>query len=165
MKQVVLGLGSNVGDSLNYLRNAVQSLSKKLKNIKCSSVYRTKPQGYIYQDDFLNMVVVGEYRGTPNLLLDYIHSIELLNGRDRSHHIEDGPRTLDIDILLFGQQIINTPQLIVPHPAMKKRQFVLIPLLEVLPDCAEPISRIPYKDIQRQLEDQGVERQGQLEVL
>ena len=90
--------------------------------------------------------------------IERTQSIERQNGRNRAKQIAKGPRTLDIDILLFGTQTLNTPELVVPHPAMKKRQFVLIPLLEVLPDYAEPISKVPYSYFLERLENQGVEK-------
>lgn len=158
MEKIVLGLGSNVGNSLEYLRKAVVALSLFTKNVRISSVYKTKPQDYTAQDDFLNMVFTADYDGTPESLLAQTQKIERQNGRDRSKQITKGPRTLDIDILLFGERTVQTLQLTVPHPAMKKRQFVLIPLLEVLPDYAEPISKVSYRYFLDELADQGVEK-------
>ena len=158
LENIVLGFGSNVGNSLEYLRNAVKALSSFTQNVRVSSVYRTKPQDYLEQDDFLNLVFTADYDGTPHSLLERTQSIERQNGRNRAKQIAKGPRTLDIDILLFGTQTLNTSELVVPHPAMKKRQFVLIPLLEVLPDYAEPISKVPYSYFLERLENQGVEK-------
>lgn len=158
MEKIVLGLGSNVGNSLEYLRKAVAALSLFTENVRISSVYKTKPQDYTAQDDFLNMVFTADYDGTPESLLAQTQKIERQNGRDRSKQITKGPRTLDIDILLFGERTVQTLQLTVPHPAMKKRQFVLIPLLEVLPDYAEPISKVSYRYFLDELVDQGVEK-------
>lgn len=158
MEKIVLGLGSNVGNSLEYLRKAVAALSLFTENVRISSVYKTKPQDYTAQDDFLNMVFTADYDGTPESLLAQTQKIERQNGRDRSKQITKGPRTLDIDILLFGERTVQTLQLTVPHPAMKKRQFVLIPLLEVLPNYAEPISKVSYRYFLDELADQGVEK-------
>ncbi|MEL3908258.1 MAG: 2-amino-4-hydroxy-6-hydroxymethyldihydropteridine diphosphokinase [Treponemataceae bacterium] len=158
MEKIVLGLGSNVGNSMEYLRKAVKSLSQLVQNPQVSSVYKTKPQDYLAQADFLNLVFVGDYQGSPKSLLACTQKIERENGRNRFKEVAKGPRTLDIDILLFGEHIVNTQKLIIPHPAMKKRQFVLIPLLEILPDYAEPISNIPYSFFQKALEEQGVEK-------
>lgn len=158
MEKIVLGLGSNVGDSLGYLRNAVEAISKVAKNCRVSTVYKTKPQDYLKQDDFLNLVLVAEYDGEPEDLLALTQRIELENGRARQHEIKKGPRTIDIDILLFGDRQINTEHLTVPHPAMKNRQFVLIPLLEILPDCADPVTRKSYRYFLQDLEDQGVKK-------
>lgn len=156
MEKIVLGLGSNVGDSLLFLKNAVKAISRITENIRVSSVYKTKPQDYLAQADFLNMVVTADYAGTPDALFTLMQKIEKENGRDGMHKILKGPRTLDIDILLFGSRIIETENIIVPHPAMKKRQFVLIPLLEIFPESADPISKEPYAKILSTLDDQGV---------
>ena len=119
MEKIVLGLGSNVGNSLEYLRNAVKALSSFTQNVRVSSVYRTKPQDYLEQADFLNLVFTADYDGTPHSLLERTQSIEQQNGRNRAKQIVKGPRTLDIDILLFGTQTLNRSELVVPHPAMK----------------------------------------------
>ena len=107
------------------------------------------------------MAVAGEWNGTPRGLLEEIQKIENLFGRDRKSAGPKGPRTLDIDIELFGNQIIRDEDevnpLYVPHPLMNERQFVLIPLLEILPDFADPITRQPYSKILSTLSDQGVE--------
>ena len=111
---------------------------------------------YENQDDFLNMVVCGMYEGEPCELLDKIHRIEANFGRNRQNEIRNGPRTLDIDIELFGKRIINTENLVIPHKKITERQFVLLPLLEILPECAEPISGDLFKDILKKLPDQQV---------
>lgn len=158
MEQIVLGLGSNVGDRLRYLRNAVRAIMNFTGALRVSHVYMTKPQDYLQQDDFLNMVLAADYDKSPDTLLAAIQKIEKDNGRNRAHAVNKGPRTLDIDILLFGMRRIQTESLIVPHPAMTKRQFVLIPLLELLPDFADPITKTPYKKFLSELENQGVEK-------
>lgn len=158
MEKIVLGLGSNVGNSLQYLRNAVKEISKFTENLKVSSVYKTKPQDYLAQADFLNLVLVANYHDNAENLLKQTKKIEKNNGRNKTNQIEKGPRTLDIDILLFGKKIINTKNLIIPHPRIKNRQFVLIPLLEVFPNSADPITEIPYSFFQKKLENQGVKK-------
>lgn len=162
MEQIILGLGSNIGDRLAYLQNAVKSISRFTQNCKASYVYKTKPRDYFEQDDFLNIVVIADYEGSPQELLSQTQKIEVENGRDREHQILKGPRTIDIDILLFGNQVIKSENLIVPHPAIQMRQFVLIPLLELLPDSADPISKMPYRNFLEKLEDQGVEKYRKL---
>lgn len=162
MEKIILGLGSNIGDSLQYLRNAVHSLSAFTSDFKVSSVYKTKPRDYLDQSDFLNLVFTANYEGRPETLLLECQRIELENNRARNKRIIKGPRTLDIDILLFGKKLIISDTLVIPHPAMKERQFVLIPLLELLPDFAEPISNMPYKYFLEKLEDQGVEKFSKL---
>jgi 2-amino-4-hydroxy-6-hydroxymethyldihydropteridine diphosphokinase len=91
-------------------------------------------------------------------LLAFAQSVEAAFGRDRSREIPKGPRTLDIDILLFGDERINLPELAVPHPCMTERVFVLEPLLEILPDSSDPISGRTYADFRLALGEQGVMR-------
>ena len=170
MEIVVLGLGSNMplvqhGDKAlqpeEILDRACKALAAVLKNFRCSSVYKTKPRYVENQDDFYNMVVAGEWGGTPRELLQTVQQIENQFGSDRKSVGPKGPRTLDIDIELFGNQIIREEDavdpLYVPHPLMNERQFVLVPLLEILPDFADPITRQPFSKILSTLSDQGVE--------
>lgn len=108
------------------------------------------------QDKFFNTAVMGFYSGTPGELLSAIHEIEAFFGRDRSGERRWGERTLDIDILLFGNRIVNEEDLQIPHPRLKERRFALQPLLELSPDAAEPGTGVPYRDICQSLPDQGV---------
>ena len=118
------------------------------------------PQDYQDQSDYCNMAVAGMYSGSPEALLETIQIIENRYGRDRSRDIRIGPRTLDIDILLFGSSVLSTGSLVVPHERMNRRQFALIPLLELLPECIEPGTGIPYRDLLEKLPDQGVKKVG-----
>lgn len=162
MEKVILGLGSNVGDKMTYLKNAVKALSLLLDNIVTSSVYQTGAQEYTLQDDFLNMVVAGEYAGEPYTLLDKLQKIERENGRMRSSEVRKGPRTLDIDILFFGKRTVSTPVLTLPHPAIRNRAFVLVPLVELLPGIKDLDGSL-YKDLLPSLKGQKVEIIGRLE--
>ena len=162
MERVILGLGSNKGDKTKHLKNAVDSLSLILKDPICSSIYKTAPQDYEHQDDFFNMVVIGWCDASPQSLLKAINEIEKENGRNRCEEIPKGPRTLDIDILFFGNITLTTAKLTLPHPAIKKRAFVLVPLLELLPDFIEPNGIKPYKEILTYLKEQKVEKVGKL---
>ena len=142
MKAVALGLGSNKKFSglrpEEILGGAVFELSKILRGVEISSVYRTKAMYVLDQDDFYNMALAGflDEGISARDLLEKIHEIEASFGRDREKEIRFGPRPLDIDIEFFGNQKISEPDLQVPHPRLKERAFVLIPLLEVL-DCLE----------------------------
>lgn len=169
MNLVVLGLGSNMslclkdGSSCNseeILMKACGCLEKHLTDMHVSSIYKTKPRYVENQSDFFNMVVSGLWGGSPRELLTAIQKIEYQFGRNREGVEPKGPRTLDIDIELFGEQIIREEDklqpLFVPHPLMNERQFVLVPLLEILPDSADPITRQPFSKILSGLPDQGV---------
>lgn len=160
MYTVILGLGSNEGDSVQLFKRAIRDLSGAMNGITCSSYYKTKPRDYENQDDFFNMVVLGNFSGGPRQLLSIIHLIEARYGRDRKMEIPKGPRTLDIDIELFGDVCLHEPDLVIPHPQLRYRQFVLIPLLEICPECADPETGEFFRDINSRLPDQGVIKAG-----
>ncbi|AEF83401.1 2-amino-4-hydroxy-6-hydroxymethyldihydropteridine diphosphokinase [Leadbettera azotonutricia] len=159
MPLVVLGLGSNQGDSLRILEKAVEVLGIILGSLRQASIYETVPLHVTDQPKFFNTAVAGEYSKEPWALLSEIHKVEASFGRDRSKERRWGERTLDIDILLFGDQIIaNHPLLEVPHPRLKERRFALEPLLELCPDAIDPASGIQYSGICRALPEQGIRR-------
>jgi 2-amino-4-hydroxy-6-hydroxymethyldihydropteridine diphosphokinase len=160
--EIVLGLGSNRGDSADILRRAVEDLSSIIIDIRVSSLYRTDPQDYHDQDDFCNVVCAGRYDGTPRELLARIHEIESRYGRNRSVEIPKGPRSLDIDILLFGDSSMHDEDLVIPHERLSFRQFALVPLLEIMPKCADPVTGERYREISARLADQGVRKAGSL---
>ena len=136
---VYLGIGSNLGDKRGYLNMAVEELGKdeSISSLKVSEYIETEPYGPVEQPDFLNGVVEIETTLEPMELLTIIHDIEQEAGRERIIHW--GPRTLDIDILLYDDRIINTSDLTIPHPEMHKRDFVLKPLVEIAPYVYHPI--------------------------
>ncbi len=135
---VYLGIGSNLGDKRGYLNKAVEELENDASiNVRKVSEYIvTEPYGPVDQPDFLNGVIEIETPLEPDELLAIIHDIELEAGRERIIHW--GPRTLDIDILLFDNEVINTESLTIPHPEMHKREFVLKPLAEIAPYVYHP---------------------------
>jgi len=142
-----IALGSNLGDRFQYLKEAVMQLNNHecVELINTSSIYETDPIGYEDQSAFLNMVVKIRTSLSPLPLLELLQEIERECGRKRD--IRWGPRTLDLDILLFNQENIETEQLKIPHPRMTERAFVMIPLFEVdqsvyVPNQAHSISSI-----------------------
>jgi len=143
MKRVLLGLGSNRAfdemSSLEILQKTCCELAIFLKNMLYSSVYVTKAMYVNNQNDFYNMVLSGEIADemTAEALLEELHKIEAKYGRNRSKEIRFGPRSLDIDIELFGEEKINNSLLQIPHPRLAERAFVLIPALEILSDSAD----------------------------
>lgn len=140
-----VGLGSNMGNRQDYLMEAMTRLNnhENIKLVNSSSIYETDPIGYEDQDLFLNMVVQVETVLSPYELLDFCLQTELLLGRKRD--IMWGPRTLDLDILLYNQENIVTERLILPHPRMLDRAFVIIPLLEIDQDIQFPKLEKPVK--------------------
>ncbi|WP_442597416.1 2-amino-4-hydroxy-6-hydroxymethyldihydropteridine diphosphokinase [Neobacillus sp. D3-1R] len=133
-----IALGSNIEDRLNYLDGATSRLDNHphIKLVDISSIYETDPVGYTDQSPFLNMVISVMTDLSPDELLTACMKIETELGRKRE--IRWGPRTIDLDILLYNQENIETERLIVPHPRMQERAFVLIPLLEINKDYSAP---------------------------
>ncbi len=135
--RVYLSLGSNLGDRTANLRAAIRSLAGAGFNVlRVSSFYETEPVGYLDQPWFLNCVVEGETSRQPLELLDAFRSLEMIFRSKKP--FPNGPRILDIDILLYGDLSLNTPELQVPHPRMLKRKFVLAPLAEIAPELKLP---------------------------
>ncbi len=134
MTRAYLGLGSNLGDRLAHLQGAIDALAatSEVQVVAVSSVYETAPVGGPEQDDFLNAVVAIDTALGPHELLAAAMRIEQLEGRVRE--VRWGPRTLDVDVLLVGDERIDTPDLVVPHPRMHERAFVLRPLHDVAPE-------------------------------
>ncbi|SEQ29090.1 dihydroneopterin aldolase/2-amino-4-hydroxy-6-hydroxymethyldihydropteridine diphosphokinase,TIGR01498 [Lachnospiraceae bacterium NE2001] len=147
---VYLGLGSNLGDKRGYLNKAVEELTNDafVTVRKVSDYIVTEPYGPVDQPDFLNAVMEIETPLEPDELLALIHDIEQEAGRERIVHW--GPRTLDIDILLFDDMVINTKDLTIPHPEMHKREFVLEPLVEIAPYIYHPTLK---RNVVQMLED------------
>lgn len=133
-----LGLGSNLGDSPKELRNAINTLDaiRDFNVLKISSIYISGPVDKSAQPNFYNCVVKGESSLSSKLLLQACQTIEQQQGRKKTTHW--GPRLIDIDLLLFDKQELNTPFLTLPHPQMLKRDFVLYPLLEIEPKAILP---------------------------
>ena len=170
MIPVALGLGSNKSyggrSCLQTLRAAVAELEKLLDGLECSSVYKTRAMYYEDQDDFYNMVVLANVGDGQDAfdLLQKTQGFEARFGRDRSKEIRNGPRSLDIDIELYGSQTINAENLLVPHPRLKERAFVLVPLVEILAKDADnikwkglgPKNILGLKDALSTLSGQGI---------
>lgn len=138
-EQVYIGLGSNLGESIQYIndaRIAIASLDNT-KELKCSSLYASKPMGPQDQPDYVNAVSLIETPLAPHALLSALQGIEEAFGRERKGE-RWGARTLDLDILLYGRQAIVTEELTVPHIGMAEREFVLVPLFEIAQSMVMP---------------------------
>ena len=164
MQTVYLGLGSNTNfhneSSLTWLEKACVDLKKIMSNVEVSSVYRTKPMYVEDQNDFYNMVVSGQVLDDedPFEFLKKINQIEATYGRDRAKEIRFGPRSLDIDIEIFGNKKINTDVLQIPHPIVKERAFVLYPLLEVLKKNADDLLIEEYESYLKNVDSSLIEK-------
>jgi 2-amino-4-hydroxy-6-hydroxymethyldihydropteridine diphosphokinase len=154
---VVLGLGSNRGDRRKFLTGAIGALAEFLEDPRRASFIETEPVPAGDQGRFLNTALAAYCRLSPQALLEKLHAIEAAFGRDRSREARWGARTLDIDILLFGDRILSDPPALeIPHPRLKERRFALEPLLELLPDAVDPLTGVPYKTILAELPSQGI---------
>lgn len=133
-----IGLGANLGEPEAQVRTAIAALGKlpKTRLVRASSLYRSAPVGYANQPDFVNAVAEIETELGPAALLEELLKIEVRLGRART--FPNAPRTLDLDLLLYGAQIVAEPGLTVPHPRMHERAFVLAPLAEIAPEAVVP---------------------------
>jgi 2-amino-4-hydroxy-6-hydroxymethyldihydropteridine diphosphokinase len=146
MPRSFLGLGSNEGDPLLQIESALSALPERgVSLVRTSSLYRTEPVGGPPQDWYVNAVAEVGFEGEPIELLRVCRSIESLHGRKRPR--KNAPRTLDLDILLFGARILASPELAIPHPRLSERRFVLVPLVEIAPDVRDPISGLTMREL------------------
>jgi len=151
---VYLGLGSNLGNRESNLDMALKLLGERMRLGKHSSLYDTEPIGNASQPRFLNLVVQAYTRLTPQNLLKLAKGIELRMGR---HSKTGEPRPIDIDILLFGSLVVDEPDLVIPHPRMAERLFVMTPLAEIAPDVVHPLTGEKIKKMREAVkEKQGV---------
>jgi len=154
---VYLGLGSNLGNRQANLERTLDFLSHRLRVERVSSIYDTEPVGNIEQPRFLNQVCQVYTTLAPTELLTLAKGFESQMGR--SLNKSNAPRPIDIDILFYGDQIIETPELIIPHPRLAERAFVLIPLAEISPDLVHPVSGKTIKELSQSIKEvQGVLR-------
>jgi 2-amino-4-hydroxy-6-hydroxymethyldihydropteridine diphosphokinase len=166
MEQVFLSLGSNLGDRLAHLRQAIRSVGGFAEITALSDAYETEPVEFTAQPWFMNAVVALRFKDAagdassadaPQQLLERLMAIELAMGRRRvpEDFIPKGPRVIDLDIVLYGSRVIRAPALTVPHPAMHLRRFVLQPLAEIAPGVEHPILRQSALQLLQELPEAG----------
>jgi 2-amino-4-hydroxy-6-hydroxymethyldihydropteridine diphosphokinase len=157
MKTVYLSLGSNLGDRAAMLQGAIRALeSPRLHILRQSPVYETEPMDVPGQHWFLNLVAEAETDLFPLQLLRHTGKIEAQLGRRRL--APKGPRTIDIDILLYGNSIVTTPTLEIPHPRFRVRRFVLAPLADLAPDLRDPVTHQTVRELLAELRGQVVRK-------
>ena len=149
----VLGLGSNLGDRLEFLRGAARKLQQHAQITGISALYETDPIGP-QQPDYLNAAIRLRSNLFPGQLLELLLSIERASGRERLERW--GPRTLDLDLLFIAGQTVDMPGLVVPHRELTRRAFALLPLLDVMPEAADPTTGLRYAELAQALDRTGV---------
>jgi len=146
LKTIYLSLGSNIGRREAHLESAIERLAANdLRVLRVSPAYETEPVDVVSQPNFLNLVVEAETSLFPMQLLARVGRIERALGRVRT--VPKGPRTIDIDILLYGQSLVRTERLEIPHPRMAERRFVLAPLADLNPNLRHPVTRISVRQM------------------
>lgn len=156
MHRVFLSLGSNIGQKVDYLNKAVDIIRKNdfIHKVKVSSVYQTNPVGYLDQDTFMNIAVELSTTLEPYQLLDVCQEVE--ESLNRVRLIRWGPRTIDVDIILYDEVILNDEALTIPHPRMHERAFVLIPICEL--DCELIIQNQKIQTLLEAIDTSGVRK-------
>lgn len=150
MTTAYIGLGSNLGDKGENLRQALELLSKKgVTVVKVSKFIETKPFGVLDQPDFINAAAELEFLGSAEELLDMLLATELEMGRKRLRHW--GERNIDLDLLFFGDTQQATDRLVLPHPGIPEREFVLMPLAEIAPDFVHPVLKKSMLELLKEL--------------
>jgi 2-amino-4-hydroxy-6-hydroxymethyldihydropteridine diphosphokinase len=149
MITVYLALGSNVGDSAQYIAKAIDSLGSVLDNIQQAPLYSSKAIGYTDQANFLNTVISGQTEQSPQALLQAIKEVEEQVGRIK--RFRWGPREIDIDIIFYGDQALETETLTIPHPSFRERDFVLQPLVDLNSAVIDPLTQKTARQLLDQL--------------
>ena len=153
---VYLSLGSNLADRKSNLEAVRSALPPEVLIRKASSLFETEPWGYVDQPDFLNQILLADTFLSATALLAYVKDLEFKIGREPSFRF--GPRLVDIDIIFYGDQIIQEPDLEIPHPRFRERAFVLVPLAEISPDLLVPGTDQIVSDLLEELDISGVHR-------
>jgi 2-amino-4-hydroxy-6-hydroxymethyldihydropteridine diphosphokinase len=154
VKPVYLALGSNLGDREAHLRAGIHALAKhQMEIVKQASIYSTEPREVLDQPWFLNTAIEAATDLQPDALLRVCLEIEKDHRRVRD--MDKGPRTLDIDIIFYGSEVIHAPGLTIPHPSFASRRFVLTPLVEIAPDFVDPVTRKTLRKLLESCDDQS----------
>ncbi len=154
MHTVYLGLGTNLGDRQHNLHAATEALPPGLQVEEQSKVYETPAWGYEDQPAFLNIAVRGQTELAPADLLAYLKAIELRLGRTATFRW--GPRLIDIDILFYDDLVLETPELVIPHPRLHERAFVVVPLRDIAANLVHPVLGKSVQDLARGLDTSGI---------
>ena len=153
---VYLALGSNLGNRLSNLKEAIAALPPQMEVRAKSAVYETPPWGYEDQPKFLNQVLKATTYLDPEPLLKHLKRLEVALGRKET--FQNGPRLIDMDILFYDDLILNTRLLVIPHPRLQERGFVLLPLMDLDPDLVHPLSKKSVREMMTACSVEGIEK-------
>ena len=153
---VYLALGTNLGDRSANLKQAIAALTPQLEVKAKSRVYETPPWGFEEQPKFLNQVVKANTYLDPEPLLKHLKRLEVALGRQES--FPNGPRLIDIDLLFYDNLVLNKPSLVIPHPRLHERGFVLLPLLDIAPNLVHPVQQKTVEELVALVNVEGIEK-------
>lgn len=153
---VYLALGTNLGDRPANLKQAIASLTPQLEVKLKSQVYETPPWGVENQPKFLNQVIKAQTYLDPEPLLKHLKRLEVALGRIPS--VPNGPRLIDIDILFYDDLVMDKPSIVIPHPRLQERGFVLLPLMEIAPNLVHPVSKKTVRELAELCSTEGIEK-------
>ena len=156
MKKIFLALGSNIGNRQENINQAIRFLSKEITDIKRAPIYESKAVGYEDQPDFLNTVISGYTDLSPEELLNFVKKVEKQTGRIK--RFRWGPREIDIDIIFYGNLVIEKDNLIIPHPRIQERDFVLKPLCDLEPEFIHPVLKKTVLELLNNLKEKSIIR-------
>jgi 2-amino-4-hydroxy-6-hydroxymethyldihydropteridine diphosphokinase len=151
---IYLALGTNLGDRLSNLANAIAAMPPQISPLECSPIYETPPWGYTHQPAFLNQVIKAETDLAPQDLLQTLKNLETRLGREPT--FKYGPRVIDLDILFYNQVVLETAELTIPHPRMAERAFVLVPLADLAPNLRHPSLQKTVRELLAAVDSSGV---------
>lgn len=154
MHVVFIALGSNIGARERNLIGALELMQPEVHPLECSPIYETPPWGYEDQPEFLNQVIKAQTDFSPADLLEFLKEIESRIGRVETFRF--GPRLIDLDLLFYDEEIIESPPLIIPHPRMENRAFVLKPLADLAPEFIHPVLKLPINELLENADQEGI---------